>query len=408
MFAIMVNMEESFSWKSIFFGVFFSLLVLAIAYWLIAPRDYTFFTQDKSDKLAEFHKTRVVGRQNGQTVWELNAGSGWTDKAQEITYLTDVRQGKLYNKKGQLVLHGLRAPSARAWRHSEIVEATGGVNAYLDIGKFTREPKKEADWLRMTGAVIKYLPAEKRSELAGKITLTQHDSVIRAGRVAIDHERKSANLQGNIRLTRRDSDIVAETLEYFGETEALKAAGRITLRLKESRTRTLIKCDRADLSVDLDRDIDLAGSVEVAQGKKLSLAGAGTYSRRRQQLLLRDGTRTVLEKAANEIKPETARQLDSPEQKKLLRQKTVIAAREMVFSLQTGDARATGSVEVTQQGREARSDSAFYDDKLETLALSGNVHLKRGEEWLSCQQVVISVKNETFEARGVREARFNL
>ncbi|MFA5114151.1 MAG: hypothetical protein WC529_07655 [Candidatus Margulisiibacteriota bacterium] len=401
-------MEESFSWKSIFFGVFFSLLVLAVAYWLIAPRDYTFFTQDKSDRLAEFHQTRVVGRQDGQTVWELNAGSGWTDKAQEITYLTDVRQGKLYNKKGQLVLHGLRAPSARAWRHSEIVEATGGVNAYLDIGKFTREPKKEADWLRMTGAVIKYLPAEKRSELAGKITLAQHDSVIRAGRVAIDHERKSANLQGNIRLTRRDSDIVAETLEYFGETEALKAAGRITLRLKESRTRTLIKCDRADLSVDLDRDIDLAGNVEVTQGKKLSLAGAGTYSRRRQQLLLRDGTRTVLEKAANEIKPETARQLDSPEQKRLLRQKTVIAAREMVFSLKTGDARATGSVEVTQQGREARSDSAFYDDKLETLALSGNVYLKRGEEWLSCRQVIISVKNETFEARGVQEAKFNL
>jgi lipopolysaccharide export system protein LptA len=65
-------------------------------------------------------------------------------------------------------------------------------------------------------------------------------------------------------------------------------------------------------------------------------------------------------------------------------------------------------VEVSQRGREARSDSAFYDDRNETLRLTGNVHLKRESEWLSCREVFISVKNETFEARGVAESRFNL
>jgi lipopolysaccharide export system protein LptA len=401
-------MEESISWKSIFWGVFFSLFVLVVTYLLIAPRENTFFIQDKSDQLAQFQRTRVVGRQDGKTVWELQASSGWADKAQEITYLNDVKSGKIFNKKGQLILHSLSAPTALAWRHSEVVEASGGVRAYLDIGKFTAQPKKQSDWTRMTGLTLKYVPADKRSELTGQVTLAKRDSVISAERMTIDHERKVASILGAINLTRQDSNIRADSLDYYGETEGLKAAGNIRLKLKESRTSTVIKCAQADLFVDLNRDIGLSGKLEVAQGKKMSLADAGTYSRRQQKLFLRGNTRTILEKAEAEIKPETVRKLDSPEQKKLLRQKTVIRSREIVFSLKTGDARATGSVEVTQQGREARSDSAFYDDKEETLSLSGNVFLKRGEEWLRCQQVLISVKDETFEARGVEEGKFNL
>jgi lipopolysaccharide export system protein LptA len=388
--------------------VFFSLFVLLITYLIISPSDDTFFTQDKSDRLAEFRQARVVGRQDGKTVWELNAGSGWSDKAQEVTYLADLKQGKIFNKKGQLVLHSLNSPAGRAWRHSEVVEASGGVSAMLDIGKLSPTPKKKADWSRMRGRVITYYPAEKKSEISGQVSLAKRDSVINAARIVIDHDRRIAAVSGEVTLARRDSDVRADNMEYFGETEALSAAGRVRLKLKESRTSTVIKCGRVDFFIDLNKDMELTGSLEVTQGKKLTFADSGTYSRGQKKLFLRGNTRTVLEKAGSALKPETISRLDSPEQKKLLRQKTVILAREMLFSLKTGDARATGSVEVSQRGRKARSDSAFYDDRNETLRLTGNVHLKRESEWLSCREVFISVKNETFEARGVAESRFNL
>jgi lipopolysaccharide export system protein LptA len=404
----MVNMEESLSWKSIFWGVFFSLFVLGLTYWLISPRDNTFFTQDKSDQLAQFGPLRVVGRQDGKTVWELRAGGGWSDKAQEITYLKEIKQGKIFNKKNQLILRDLSAPDARAWRHSEIVDASGGVRAYLDLGKFTTAPKKQSAWTKLTAMEIKYTPAMKKSELAGLVKLVKRDSVISAERMTIDHERRVALLAGAINLTRRDSVIKADSLEYHGETEELKAAGNIKLKLRESRTSTVIKCAQADLFVDLNKDIDLQGSLEVTQGKKLSRADSGTYSRSQQKLFLRGRTKTVLAKVAAEIRPETVRKLDAPEQKQLLRQKTVILAKEIVFSLKTGDARATGSVAVTQKGREARSDNALYDDKKELLTLSGNVHLKRGDEWIACRSVIVSVGKESFEALGVTEAKFKL
>ncbi|MCU0641545.1 MAG: hypothetical protein MUC35_05600 [Candidatus Margulisbacteria bacterium] len=377
-------MEENLSWKSIFWGVFFSLFILALTYLLISPRENTFFTRDKSDKLAEFRETRVVGRQDGRTVWEMVAAGGWSDKAQEITHLSGISKGKILNREGRTVLANLTAPNGRAWRHSEVVEADGGVTAVLDLGKFSRVPKQEREWTSLRGDSIKYFPTEKRSEVRGRIRLQKKESVIRADELNIDQEKKTAVFNGGINLTRRDSDLRAASLEYWGETEALAARGEIDLRLKESRTRTAIRCDRADLFVDLNKDIALQGSLEVVQGKKRSRAESGLYSRAQQKLRLRGRTVTVLEN------------------------KTVIRAEEMLYSLRNGDAWASGNVEATQKERQARSDSAFYDDRNETVTLQGNVTLKRGTEWLRCRQVTISVKKETFEARGVADSSFNL
>jgi len=63
---------------------------------------------------------------------------------------------------------------------------------------------------------------------------------------------------------------------------------------------------------------------------------------------------------------------------------------------------------VTQKGRETRADSAVYDDKNEVLTLSGNVFIKKEEVWVQCKQVIVSIRDETFEAIGVAEAKFKL
>jgi lipopolysaccharide export system protein LptA len=100
--------------------------------------------------------------------------------------------------------------------------------------------------------------------------------------------------------------------------------------------------------------------------------------------------------------------LKNTEAKKILKEKTVLTSDELIFSTRTGDARASGSVIVSQRQREAKADRAVYNDKDETLLLSGNVFLKKGKDWISCRKVIVSVKNETFEAIGSVEAEFKL
>lgn len=400
-------MEESSSWKVIILAALFSLGVLSIAYFLISPRDTIFFNETKLEKIAEFKQARIEGRSKGKKLWEFKVDYAWTDKAQEVTSLQGISAGRIYDKDGQAVLNNLSAPRGQTFRHSEIVEAFDP-RARLNLGRFGKSGEGKADWVKVRADHIRYVPAEKKSWLDGGVRLTQRDGVIRSDKLVIDHEKKTARLTNRIKIDRRDGLISADSLEYFGEAKQLTAAGQVDLRLKESAQKTRIKSRQATFYLDINRDLDLVGSLEVAQGKKLSVADSGTYSRRQKRLALSGRTKTVLEKAAVALRPDSLARLDSPDQKALLKGKTVVLAKEIFFSIKTGDARAVGSVEVTQRGREARGDSAFYNEKNEVLSLTGNVYLKKGEDWISCRQVLISIQKQTFEALGVKEAKFKL
>jgi len=385
-------MEESFSWKIIYFAAIFSLIVLGIAYYFISPRESTFFSEVKTEKIAEFKQTRVEGRKEGKPLWELRAVSGWTDKNQEITHLENVSGGNIYNSAGKIAVSDLCAPRAQVFRRSEIVEAFGPLKADFDLGKFSSRPGEKNKWIKMTGNHIRYIPSDKRSELDTDLILSKKDSVVHAEKINVDHEKKIANITEKIRIIRKDGVIKADSIEYLGEAEQLNAAGNVNLALKEGRIKTFVKCNKGILFLDAYRDISLSGSIEAAQGKKRSSAQDGTYSRKKNGLFLRGKTRTILEKG----------------EKKELKEKTIVLAEEIFFSTRNGDARATGSVEVTQKSREARSDTAVYDEKRDILTLSGNVYMKEKERWISCKKIIISVKKETFEASGVSGARFKL
>lgn len=400
-------MEESSSWKVIILAALFSLGVLGIAYFLISPRDTIFFNETKLEKIAEFKQARIEGRRDGKKLWEFKVGYAWTDKAQEVTSLQGISIGRIYDKDGQAVLNNLSAPRGQTFRHSEIVEAFD-TRARLNLGRFGKSGSKKADWVNIRADHIKYVPVEKKSWLDGQVRLTQRDGRIRADDLVIDHEKKTALLTNRIKVDRRDGLISADTLEYLGEAEQLTAVGHVDMRLKESSQKTRIKSQQATFYLDINHDINLAGSLEVAQGKKLSVADNGTYSRRQKRLALSGRTKTVLEKAAAVLRQDSLARLDSPDQQELLKEKTVVLANEIFFSIKTGDARAVGSVEVTQKGREARGDSAFYNEKNEVLSLTGNVFMKKGEDWISCRQVIISVQKQSFEALGVKEAMFKL
>ncbi|MFA4843354.1 MAG: LptA/OstA family protein [Candidatus Margulisiibacteriota bacterium] len=400
-------MEESSSWKVIILAALFSLGVLGVAYFLISPRDTTFFNDTKLEKIAEFRQTRIEGRREGKRLWELKVGYAWTDKAQEVTTLQGITAGRIYDKEGHPVLANLAAPRGLTFRHSEIVEAFDA-RTRLDLGRVGRSNPNKSKWVSIRADHIKFVPAEKKSWLDGHVVLTERNGVIRAGNMAIDHEKKSALLTSGVKIDRRDGLINADSLEYLGEAEQMTATGQVDMSLKESAQKTRIKCRQATFYLDIDRDLNLAGSLEVAQGKKLSAADAGTYSRRQKRLALSGRTKTILEKAEAALRTGSLTRLNSPDKQAILKGKTVVLANEIFFATKTGDARATGSVEVQQQGRTARSETAFYDERQELLTLSGNVFMKRGEEWIACRKVVVSVGRETFEALGVTEAKFKL
>ena len=358
-------MDENLAWKVVYAAAIFSLLVLGLAYYLISPREATFFSPERQEKIAEFSNTKIEGRKEGKKAWEFAAKSGWTEKDGFNTYLTKVERGKIYSD-GKLTVRDLVAARVKIDRRAEIIEASGGVAMQ------TREGKIFAD------------------------------------RASIYRAAKRMVLADRVRIVPANGSALTATSEYLSEPEQLNADNGIRLELKEGKIKTLVQADRAILYLAVDKDIPLSGGLEVAQGKKMAVADTGLYSRKQNVLQLKGRTRTVMEKAETLLKAETAAKLRRPDIKDILREKTVVTADEIFFSTKTGDARAAGSVEVTQKGREAKADSAVYDDKHELLTLTGNVFMKKGEDWLSARQVIVSIGKETFEAAEVKEAKFKL
>jgi lipopolysaccharide assembly outer membrane protein LptD (OstA) len=360
--------DENLAWKIVYAAAIFSLLVLGLAYYLIAPRESVFFEPGKEEKIAEFKKTRVEGRKDGKKSWEFFAESGWTAKNQGPSHLYNVSRGEIYTK-GKLTIRRLAAPSVEVERRAELITASGP---------------------------------------GGKVVFRLKRDLVRADSIIIDLGRKRAYFPAEFKVIRPNGLAIIGTAEYNSETEMLSTAAGARFSLQEGGLRTRFKSDRADFYQDEDKDIALAGSLEVVQGKKLSVADEGLYSRRQNTLVMRGRTKTVLEKGGALLKAGTIAKLRGPDAKELLGGKTIVTAEQIIFSTKTGDARASGEVVVSQKGKEAKSDTAAYDDKNEVLTLSGNVFMKKGEDWLAARQVVISIGKETFEATEVKEAKFKL
>ncbi|MBU0630562.1 MAG: hypothetical protein KKC80_06575 [Candidatus Margulisbacteria bacterium] len=408
---------ENNAWKIVYLATIFSLLILALAYYLMAPKDPAVLLGEKTEKMAEFYGTRVEGRKDGRRLWEFYAQKGWTIKNQDASHLINVTRGRIYNKKGELTLTSLIAPWAIVNPRTEIIEAFGQpegiinkpskLKASIDLGKFSS--KNKHDWTTIVADHILYNSRHNFSEISGKAQLIKRDSKLTADAISVDHNSKSAKLSGHLFLKRRDGVIRSDFGDYFGESERLELFGGVTFEAKEKGIKTTtIRCARAVLYGDIDREIELAGGVEAIQGKKLSLANNGVYSRLSKKLFLSGQTRTVIEKAQALIRPGTANKLRNADVRQILQAKTLLTSDNIEFSTTSGNARASGNVVVTQKGKEARAESAYYDDQRELLTMRGSVQMKKGEDWLNCRKVTIYVSREVFEAEGLVEAKFKL
>jgi len=411
-------MEENAPWKAVFIGVFFSLLILGLAYFFISPQDSEFFSAEKTEKVTEFTKTRVGSHKEGKMSWEFYAEQGWTNKNQETTFLCDIKKGKTYND-GKPVIINLVAPYAKAERRSEIVEAFGfrenerqthsKLHGSINLGRI-KNANDKGEWSRLAADYLKYIPNEKKTELKGSVKLFKPDSSIFSEYMLIEHDPKKVTIDGDIILSRKDGRVYADKMIYMSESENLEANDNITLILKQGKIKTSIKCDQAVFNSDMNKDMVLKGHIKATQGKKIAIGDEGVYSSKNNSLFLKGKVKAVFEKAAAVLKESTLEKLDNPDTKKILKEKTVLTCSELVFSTKTGDATAAGHVFVYQKGKESKADKAIYDDKTETITLSGNVFMKdkEEEEWVSAQKVIISVKNETFDAVGSVEAQLVL
>ena len=405
-------MEENSPWKAVYWGVIFSLVLLGIVYFFISPKDATYFQENKKEeKAAEFDKTRIAGRKEGKRHWEFSAEKGWLSKDQEISYLTNVKNGIIY-KNDKPILQAIFAPLAKVFRRTEILEVftdkpnQANFHALINLGRISND--KNSEWAKISANSLKFFPEKKRSELDGKVKLIKNDSSFFAPRIEVDHEKRQAFMPQRTLITRDDLRVEANTMEYFSDQEKITANGDIKMIIRKGKNKTILSCQRSEFNTEMKEDIILSGSIEAIQGTKIAVGDEGTYSNTKKELFLKGKVKAVFEKAQVFLKDKTLHKLKNSESQSLLKSKTFITCKNLIFSNSNSDARAWDDVFITQKGKEAKAQEAFYNDDEETITMNGNVYLKKEGKWVSAQQIIISVNNETFDAIGSVEAEFKI
>lgn len=387
-----------------------SLALLIAVYFFALPKKAS-FEQEKIEKILEFKSAYFSGHEKGKKVWEFYADYGWSGKDKERTYLLNVTKGRFY-KNGDLIVSRLKANRVIAWQKSKIVEAFGqpenqitaesGLSALV---AFT--PKGKRKYAGLTADYIQYNPDARASSVKGHIKLIEKDSTLFSEIMTIDHDKELA-IANTAKFIRKDISLAGDELNYFAKDERLSFKGKITSKIKSKPNISIVKCEQMEFFTDDKKDVNVSGSVEVYQGKKIALSNYLVYKKPLNKIILTGNVKTVIEKGQALIKSDTAQKLKSEEAKKLLREKTMISSGALELSTKNGDAKASGKVIVTQKGREGKSDEASYSENSEIITLLGNVYLKKKNQWVKCKKIAVSVKNETFDAVGSVEAEFRI
>ncbi|MCX5725894.1 MAG: hypothetical protein NT030_01700, partial [Candidatus Saganbacteria bacterium] len=322
-------------------------LLVAVAIFYIFSPQIMLLKVGEQEKVIKFESARVTGWNKGVKSFELYSKNGWAAEGGNTTYFEDVTGGKIF-EGGKIIARDISAFEVRTFRRSEAIEAYAGKGVPLRLEiNLQKEGSSEGGqrWAAVSAKELKYDPGEKKVHLLGDLALKRDD------------------------------------MRIFGES----------------------------LTSDTSYDIFyVVGNVSVSLPGKIAFSENAEFIRKEDVLTLHRGAKLVLEKGGSFIKEEDLAALRNPEAREALEEKTVLECKELKLFTKTSDALAEGDVSVTQKERSAKADRAEYLDPQKIIILTGNVFMKKGKDWIRTEKVIVSVKDETFEASGRVETEFKL
>jgi len=212
----------------------------------------------------------------------------------------------------------------------------------------------------------------------------------------------SGKVEGQVRLKDEYAGLKTNQLKYMHQSKRAFLSGNVEIKGKS------FTLSAGEMEINYEKDLAfIKGSLTLIQPGKAVIGEQAIYNLATKQIEISFQVRGVFEKGSAILKEETLARLKNPEAREALREKTMLECQKISLLIDKKDAQASGKVTVSQNKREAKADQAEYLDKDETIILTGKVKMKKENEWLSCQKIVVSVKNETFEAVEV-ETKFRL
>ena len=332
------------------------------------------------EKIAVFKQVHMSGRE-GSDSWEIYAHEGWTGRDKNVTTFEFVTNAEI-DRNGRPLIKDLTARRMKVSRNKdiEVLKKAEGekdgkqyLDALIDFNAVSNKNKKRK-FSTITADVIKFNPNTKKAIVAGNVRIVKDKMTIRTENISIDLDSNMATFEGRSFFIKKGSKLSADSaVSYFDEDRIL-----------------------------------MSGSIEVTQKNKTAVADNAAYDDRSKTVVLSSNVKAVIVKLKDIIREKSAEKVKGEEAKGALQEKTVITCNSLRLSTENGDCTAYGKVLVSQKDKEAKSDEAVYSEDSENIVLKGNVYMKRKNDWVKANKVIVSVDKETFEAIGAVETIFKV
>jgi len=332
------------------------------------------------EKIAVFKQVHMSGRE-GSDSWEIYAHEGWTGRDKNVTTFEFVTNAEI-DRNGRPLIKDLTARRMKVSRNKdiEVLKKAEGekdgkqyLDALIDFNAVSNKNKKRK-FSTITADVIKFNPNTKKAIVAGNVRIVKDKMTIRTENISIDLDSNMATFEGRSFFIKKGSKLSADSaVSYFDEDRIL-----------------------------------MSGSIEVTQKNKTAVANNAAYDDKSKTVVLSSNVKAVIVKLKDIIREKSAEKVKGEEAKGALQEKTVITCNSLRLSTENGDCTAYGKVLVSQKDKEAKSDEAVYSEDSENIVLKGNVYMKRKNDWVKANKVIVSVDKETFEAIGAVETIFKV
>lgn len=337
----------------------------------------------------------------------------------------------------------LRADSIRYDAKNKVLEAKGNVTLVIEDTTITSSvlvyhERTKVAWAEgdarvvqgkttLTAPSIKYEVTPQVTHATGGVVVTQPDVDLRAQELTYQSKEQIVLAEKDVTLTTEGSKITGPTLWANLAEKRAEVKGRARMVRKGGRPprgrendRVLAALAKEDTTITAQRflkfswaqtdEAEAAGDVAVDQVDKKARGDSAVYSEAKDRIEIVGNARIdqvsgqwlIREKLADTPRTEEERQaLESP---------AVLTADRVVITLSTRNSVATGNVKVTQVGRTATGDRSEYDDVAGKIVLTGKrARVERQDgSWLEARTVVVSLKEDTFEAFGDVDTTFTV
>jgi lipopolysaccharide assembly outer membrane protein LptD (OstA) len=308
----------------------------------------------------------------------------------------------------------LTAASVRYESESRVVHARQGVT----VTQPDLTLRSEALVYDLRGQVV---------DAEGKVVVEQPDQTLRADTLNYRVRGKVVTAKGSVELKTKTATLTGETLWADLENKKATVTGPAKLVRKggppprgREQDRVLVALAKEDTTFTAAEEFrfswketeeaEAKGDARVVQVDKEASGDFLRYSEREDRVELVGRARLHQRSGQWLVREKLVRPPETEEDRKTLETPATLTAERVVLFLGTRNAVAVGDVKVTQGERLATGDRAEYEDTSGRIVLSGRrVRLKREDgAWLEAQRVVLSMKEDTFEAFGSVETHFTV